>query len=598
VVKIASVVPDVTGLDKVFDYLVPESMVDRVSVGSMVRVPLHGRRVGGWVIRVGEHSPEPLGEALDAAHGTRALDVPLERLVPIAKWSGIGPDADVVDLAVWAAHRWSAGRLRPLLVSASPPRMVQALGRLGVAIDGLVVARRQPEASEGARRLLADGGGVIRIAPSDDPLPIVLAAVEVGRCLVVHPSGEVAGLLAARLRGHGLGVAVLPDGWPSAAADTADVVIGPRSAIWATMPRLAAIVVLDEHDEALQEERTPTWHARDLAIERGRRAGAPVLLVSPCPTVTALAWSGARWMRPEPEAERDGWPEVELVDRRGEEPWKRSLLTGRLIELLRDPSRRVVCVHNAPGRARLLACRTCRSLLHCERCEAAVQQLDDRTLHCHRCGTDRPPVCQQCGSSALANVRPGVTRLREELEAAAGRPVVAVTGGSDELLAVSGVYVGTEAVLHRVREADVVAFVDIDAELLAPRYRAAEQSMSLLVRAARLLGAHDGGGLLLIQTFRPDHEVLQAVVHRDPGRLARLDGPRRRALGLPPFGALARVSGPGAAEYVESLGVPAAVDGDGFLVRAGDWGELGDALSEAVRPKGARMRIEVDPPRR
>jgi primosomal protein N' (replication factor Y) (superfamily II helicase) len=571
----ATVVPDVTGLDKTFDYLVPDSMLGVVRVGSMVRVPLHGRRVGGWVVRVG--SPTD--------------DVAPERLVPIAKWSGHGPPAAVVELATWAAHRWGAGRLRPLLASASPPRMASVVVAAGVA------QRRFDDASAGTRQLLADGGGVIRVAPTDDILPLVLAAAERGQILVVHPSPPAMHVLAVRLRAAGRSVAVLPDGWV-AAAQGAAVVIGGRSAVWAPAPGLAAIVVVDEHDEGLQEERTPTWHARDVAIERARRAGAPIILVSPCPTVSALAWSGSRWMRPAVAAEREGWPIVEVIDRTGDEPWKRSLLTSRLIVALRDPALRVVCVHNAPGRSRLLACRTCRSLLHCETCSAAVRQRDDRTLVCNRCHTERPPVCQQCGSSALANVRPGVTRLREELQAAAARPAVAVTGEDVGELPDAGVYVGTEAVLHRVRGADVVAFLDFDAELLAPRYRAAEQAMTLLVRAARLLGPRRDGGRLLIQTFRPEHEVIQAALFADPGRVAKVEAARRRDLHLPPFGALARISGHGAAEFVAALGAPAAPDDDGFLVRAADWEALGDVLTAAPRPKGSRLRIEVDPARR
>ena len=209
VVITATVLPDVTGLDKTFDYLVPDDLVDRVRVGSLVRVALHGRRIGGWVVRVGVPDAQQLA------------DVPVERLVPIAKWSGHGPSAEVIDLAEWAAHRWAAGRLRPLLVSASPPRMVHALASVPSprprTLDG---------ASDGVRRLLADGGGVVRIAPTDDPVPIVLAAAERGRVLVIHPSQDEVGLLSARLRPSGLSIAVLPDGWPAAAAGAAQVCIG------------------------------------------------------------------------------------------------------------------------------------------------------------------------------------------------------------------------------------------------------------------------------------------------------------------------------------------------------------------------------------
>ena len=167
--------------------------------------------------------------------------------------------------------------------------------------------------------------------------------------------------------------------------------------------------------------------------------------------------------------------------------------------------------------------------------------------------TVRPAVCLVCGASSFANLKPGVTRLREELEAAAGRSVVAVTGKDDDAPAAAGVYVGTEAVLHRVARADVVAFLDIDLELLAPRYRAAEQTMALLVRAARLVGPRAGGGRLLVQTFLPRHEVVQAALHADPGRLVEPERARRRLLGLPPFAALAAVSGSGSEAVAESL---------------------------------------------
>lgn len=579
---VATVVPDLTGLDKTFDYLVPDELRHLVRVGSMVRVTLAGRRAGGWVVALGAGSAE----------------VPVERLVPLSKWSGIGPTAEVLELADWAAQRWGVGRLRPFLVSASPPTMVRSLQR--------ATTRPAPHDTPPAlHRLLDGGGGVVRVTPLDDGYEAVMAASQRGCTIVIHPAHDAMLRLAARLRGAGLVVAVMPEQWARAAGGV-DVVIGGRTAVWASVPATGSIVVIDEHDESLQEERSPTWHARDLGIERARRAAVPCLLVSPCPTVSALAWSGRRWVRPPVADERSSWPIVDVVDRSDEEPWRRSLLTSRLIAALRDPHRTVVCVHNTPGRARLLACRTCRSLLLCERCEAAVQQRDDGTLRCHRCGTERPPVCQACGSGALANVRPGVSRLRDDLEAAAGRPVVTVTagpdgpdgGGSPLVGERNGIYVGTEAVLHRVREADVVAFLDFDSELLAPRYRAAEQAFVLLVRAARMLGPRSRGGRLIIQTFEPDHPAVQAALLSDPARVAAPEAVRRRDLLLPPFGALARVSGPGATEFVIRSGLAHAPDGDGVLVRAASWDELGPVLAGTPRPKGSRIRVEVDPARR
>ena len=113
--------------------------------------------------------------------------------------------------------------------------------------------------------------------------------------------------------------------------------------------------------------------------------------------------------------------------------------------------------------------------------------------------------------------------------------------------------VGTEAALHRVTRAEVVAFLDIDQHLLAPRFGAGEETLALLARAARLVGTRGSGGRVLVQTRMPDHEVLAAAVHADPALLADPERELRLSLGLPPFGALALLRGPGAAAFAEGL---------------------------------------------
>ncbi len=567
---VARVVPDVTGLDKVFDYLVPEALASKVSVGSLVRVPLHGRRVGGWVVSLG--APDPA--------------LPIERLVPIAKFSSVGPADDIIDLAHWAATRWGAPRIRPFLVAANPPNMV----------PGIPSARRTVVITGGAGPGTGAGAsGVRRITPLTDPLPMLDEIARQGPCIVVHPVPAATRAIANRLRRLGLSVALLPEDWAKAAAGT-DVVVGTRTAVWAPCPDLRSIVVLDEHDESLQDERTPTWHARDVAIERAHRAGAACVLVSPCPTATALHWAGDRVERPSASETASGWPFVEIVDRTDEDPWKRSLLSSPLIAQLRAVGTRVVCVLNTSGRARLLACRSCKALQRCERCEAAVAQDDRGLLVCGRCATERPVVCQQCGSGAMAVVKPGVTRLRDDLEAAANRPVASVTGDTDELPE-ADVYIGTEAVLHRVRNIDVVAFIDFDAELLAPRYRATEQALALIVRAARLVGSRERGGRILVQTFVPDHPLLRAVQLGDPGPLAEGELDRRSMLGLPPFRALAVIEGAEAVPFATATGLEVAPTAKGAMVRADTWSHLGGVLAATPRPKGSRLRVEVDPPR-
>ena len=225
-------------------------------------------------------------------------------------------------------------------------------------------------------------------------------------------------------------------------------------------------------------------------------------------------------------------------------------------------------------------------------------------LHCLRCSTSGPPACPTCGPTRPRIVRPGVARVREDLAALTGLEVAEVgrtSAAPDGALPEAPVLIGTEAVLHRAASASMVVFPDFDHELLAPRYRAGEQALALLALASRLVGGRRRGGRLLIRTRLPDHEVLDAAVHADPGRLVAVEEPRRALLRLPPTTALALVSGDGADEFTKRLlgasdgRVEVGSTGSGrFLVRAGGAVALADALASAG-PPGPRTRVEVDP---
>jgi len=580
------VLPDLP-LDKVFDYSIPANLAADVRVGTMVRVSLQGRRIGGWVVGLA-------GEA-----GT---DRPLQ---PLAMVTGWGPPADVVALARWAAWRW-AGRAAQMLVTASPPRVVRGLPSRPqpskvhhVAAPDVVEAFGSPGAVT-----------VVRLAPAADVLPLAEAAADLGEALVLVPSVSAATSLAARLRQGGRSVAVLPQDWAIAAAG-GGIAIGARAAAWAPRPGLAAVLVIDEGDEAYQQERAPTWNARDVAAERARRGGVPCVFTSACPSLEALA--AGRLLTPSRTEERAGWPVLEVLDRRAEPPGS-GLYSSRLVALARAarPEARLLCVLNRKGRARLLACGACRELARCEPCGAAVEgvttEVGSRRLSCRRCGTVRPYVCLPCGATRMATLRVGVSRAREEIELLAGRPVVEVTAesasGAHESPGDAAILIGTEAVLHRATSAHAVAFLDFDQELLAPRYRAAEAALALLARAARIVGGRGGGGRIMVQTRLPAHEVLDAAIHADPSRLAVVELARRVALRFPPETAVAMVSGRAAAAFVAVLSDAGAFEAGGlevlgpsdgrWLLRAPTHRVLCDAIAATPRPPG-RLRIEVDP---
>ena len=500
-----------------FDYAVPERWRADVRPGARVRVPFHGRRVGAWVVECGV-TPPPGVEVRE-----------------VTGVSGFGPPPAVLELAEWAAWRW-AMPVATLLRTASPPRNVWALPARS-APRGHADRARAWEGDDGAA---PPGVTLRRLAPAQDPLGVVLEAAAAADAaglpaLVLAPSTGWAERLAARLRARGLDVA---SSWAEAAAGW-PVVVGSRAAAWAPVPALGAAVVLDAHD---YHDR---YDAAEVVAARASRDSAPCTLVSPCPTAVQRVRYGPA-VAPERSAERSGWPALSVVDRRGADP-RTGILSEELVHVARgvlERGGRLVCVLNRTGRARLLACAACGALARCEVCGRAVESTDD-VLRCRGCGASRPVVCAQCGSVRMKVLRQGVGRVREELEALLGVPVAEVSGRpGDEPVPDADVLVGTEAVLHRVRRAAAVAFLDFDQHLLAPRFVAGEEALSMLVRAGRLVGGRESAarhdpGVVLVQTRLPGHEVLAAAVAGDPDLFTELA--LRRELRLPPYSALATV---------------------------------------------------------
>ena len=618
-----SVRPDVVAIDKVFTYAVPEAWVTdgraaRLEVGSMVRIDLGGRRVGGWITEIG--TAPPVGK----------------KLLPLARLRGLGPPPELMDLARWAAWRW-AGSEVTFLRLASPPRVVAgavsirrtsagdgrarvAPGRGGAqfraglgpadaavfdavsaALSGsapevLQVPVSVAEPSPAASAAPVSAVSVLRLPPPQDPVPVALAAAARGDALVIVPEAVVARRVARALRRAGVRVATPPDDWASSAGGGCTVV-GSRAAAWMPIPDLAAVVVFDEHDEALKSTQTPAWNARDVALERARRAGCPAVLTSPVPSLEALR--AGRLLSPDRESEREGWPVIEVIDRRDDDPVKGGLFAEALGSRL-PRTGPVVCVLNRTGRSRLLACRGCGELVRTGDGRAAMM-ITEGVLVSANGGEQRPAVCLGCGSTVLRNLRAGVARAREELEALLGEPVAEVTAATP---AANGsadprVVIGTEAALYRVAEAAAVAFLDFDQELLAPRQRAHEQALALLARAARMLGGRSDRGRLIVQTRQPDHLVLTAARGADPSAVATAERDRRQLLGLPPYGAQAQISGAGAETLIAALDPAAAIKVRGprqgrYLLRSPELPPLLNALAAAGRPPD-RVRIEVDP---
>jgi len=579
--RIVRVVPNVSGVNKTFDYLVPESLKN-VKVGSIVRVELQGRRVDAWVI-------------------DEVVRSGLIKFKDVISLLSEGPSEEVVQLAQWAAQRF-CGPLRAVLSSASPSLRVK---QLGTRHSGAARKSGQRGVVAEAEELFNNQRGGVLVWPAPRPLrPVLESGISRGRTLVVTPSVGFARTIAQALRREGLSVALMPDDWQRA-AEGVDVVVGARSAVWASIPKLKSIIVLDEHDERLQDERSPTWHSRDVAIERARALGIPCLLVSPLPTVSATHWAGSQAVRFVEPATSD-WPTIEVVDPYSdlgdEEKPQFGLLSSRLIEVLRDKSKTVVCILNTKGRSRLLSCKACKAIIRCENCDAAVIQNDEGLLECNRCSVHRPATCQSCSSNALALLRKGVAKMRDEIEKAALRQVVELSAETTVAAnAASLVYIGTEAALHRVSSADVVVFLDFDNELFAPTYRAGEQAWTLLIHAIRLLkGSSDA--LIVLQSQDASNAQYADFISPEPQLLIEREQKKRKVMQLPPYAAMARVvfADPtfNPADWAHcKLAFSSSVKTAEFLVRAENDEALSQGIAQLRDELSTRFRCYVDPMR-
>jgi primosomal protein N' (replication factor Y) len=561
------IITEVAAVDRPFDYLVTER-TERVAVGDRVRVDFNGRSVRGWVTGVATPSTD---------------------LKPLTKWLGYGPPPSLLELLTWASERWYSPLSR-FLISTSPKRLITELPR---APEAVALA---PSVLVGVSEVEP---GVLEVAPTTDPLALVLAAYETtrekeGTLLVLVPTEAWAARLRGRLEQRGCEVASGDDQWDRMRAGW-PIVLGARGTALAPVPKVCGAVVIDADDEAYRNTAAPTWDAVTMLRERCRRDQAPLWSTSSVPSPSLLNGGAYRsW-----GDVRDAWPAVTVVDRRRSDPHDGVLARESLDAAYRaldgDGPVAVVVVLQRLGDGRLLACAKCGELARCEVCGQAEEESDGE-LACRERHEPRANFCRTCGATNLRRVRLGVTTLARDVAAQLAQRVSEVTATSDLDVTLERVVVGTEAVWQRVRRCGVVIFVDFDQYLLAPRASARHSALTAVGKAGRLVGPRrDGRGTVVLQTRRSEDPVIDALVRANVDAIVDDDVKIARMLGLPPYGAEAEVSGEGASTFVEGLReqpVTVSASTAGFVVRASDVATLTGALRAVPRPL-AKVRVAV-----
>ena len=437
--------------------------------------------------------------------------------------------------------------------------------------------------------------------------------------------------------------------WEAVSAGRCRIVVGARSALFLPFPHLTLIVVDEEHDGSFKQEDGFVYHARDLAVARAKIEGAAVVLASATPSLESV-WNAQAgryaWLRLTARHGAARLPEVELLDLREHAPERGRWLSPPLVEAMAQTlahGEQTLLFLNRRGYAPLVLCRACGERMTAPDTDSwLVEHRYSNRLVCHLTGFSmpKPAACPHCGAKdSLTGIGPGVERLEEEarglfpgarvavfssdtvIDAPGARALIArMAGGEIDIL------VATQAAAkgHNFPGLTLVGVVDADLGLRGGDLRAAERTYQLLAQVAGRAGRAERPGRALIQTYAPEHQVMQALQAGDRDGFLAAEAQMREASGLPPYGRLAALilSSPDAArldEVARALAAAAPV-ADGvevygpadaplalirgrrrkrFLVRADRRVNI-QAYVEAWRarvkvPAAVRVAVDVDP---
>ena len=568
--------------------------------GSIVRVPLGAR--------------ELLGVVWGAATPPDAALAPQVRAVA-GSFDGLAPlSGDWLELIAFTA-RYYQRALGEVALAALPPQLR--------TLDGAQLARRlKRQPPEGTAPTVAPGHAALSAGQAEalarietEPGPFLLfgatgsgktevymqavqrllARTPEAQALVLVPEINLTPQLEARFAARfgaaacvslhsGLTPAQRLAAWLAAHSGRARIVLGTRVAVLASLPRLALIVVDEEHDPSYKQQEGARYSARDLGVYRGKLLGAKVILGSATPALES--WHASE---PAPDgpgrylrlamprrvgvaADADplaGLPRVRRVDM-SRQP-KGTLIAPPLLAAIGERVSRgeqALLLLNRRGWAPVLHCADCGWKSECPHCSAyRVFHKIDRTLRCHHCGfTQRVPrACPDCGNLDIGTLGRGTEQLEErlaELLAGVARPdgqparIARIdadsTRGKGQLEAslaevhagAVDVLVGTQMIAkgHDFRRVTLVAAVNPDAALFSSDFRAPERLFALLMQAAGRAGrdaAQGAASEMWVQTHHPQHPLFVALkAHDYPGFAAQQLAERAQA-GLPPFAHLA-----------------------------------------------------------
>lgn len=337
-----------------------------------------------------------------------------------------------------------------------------------------------------------------------------------------------------------------------------DVVIGPRSALFAPFENLGLIIIDEEHENSYKSDNPPKYHAREVAIERARICDASVVLGSATPSIesfTNARLGKYKLLTLNKRATKGQLAEVSVVDLREElKEGNRSIFSRELRERMQEclaAKKQMMLFLNRRGYAGFVSCRSCGQVIKCPRCDISLTYHKDGNLHCHYCGFWQPyrKNCSQCGSTyigtfgigtqkveeAIYREFPGARVLRMDFDTTKGK------NSHQEILkkfseGQADILLGTQMIVkgHDFPNVTLVGIIAADLTLAFQDYRSNEVTFSLLTQAAGRAGRGEEKGHVVIQTYQPEHYSILAASRQDYQGFYEMEYTYRQLLKYPP----------------------------------------------------------------
>ena len=355
--------------------------------------------------------------------------------------------------------------------------------------------------------------------------------------------------------------------WRRIAGGHVQVVVGARSAVFAPTRKLGLIVIDEEHENSFKQESTPRYHARDVAVMRARLANVPILLGSATPSLESwrnASTAGYTMLSLPGRVESRPMPKVRLIDLRHEPkvPGKHFSVGQTLEAAMRDALKaggQIMLLLNRRGFSTQIQCPGCGHVAQCQNCDLALTfHKAKNACMCHYCGWETaPPLkCPQCEQTTIRYQGMGTEKLQAEIEAKFPDKVVqrmdsdtmSRPGSHQRVLDAFRdghvhILLGTQMIAKGLDFPNVtlVGVINADVGLHLPDFRAAERTFQLLAQVAGRAGRGDRGGLVMVQTYTPDHPSIELAAKHDFPTFAKLELGHRKEHSYPPYHRLARL---------------------------------------------------------